>query len=342
MFDLFVLWLYHRQTFSAAVDRALSAIVAAEADTGDHEAGSARLRGLRWALVHLHLFAAAVDLPALQDASMDAIQDLYLRLDWDVSPRFVRSLYERRAAEAFRLRKWAVAMVAWTLSSGGASGRCNGDDDNDDGDDNDLMSQEDREAAAEAIASQFQHLMDRFREFHDDYTAHLRKMAGSRSSVCIKNPQLRIPTNSLRNDERNFGFRMCSFHSHRASVGQGQCPHSKGDESSRHSVMVMPISSSPCPVKSHTRSFSRDTNSGASVSSDCRTTPSPSPPPQDEDEEEENPTLGVAMTATRHRSRSDLGFKPVRFSSHFSSARLQSTLPTIPPTPNDPATTSFF
>lgn len=331
MFDLFVLWLYHRQTFGAAVERAISSIVAAEADSGDHEAGAARLRGLRWALVHLHLFAAAVDLPALQDASMDAVQDFYLRLDWDVSPRFVRSLYERRAAEAFRMRKWAVAMVAWTLSSGGSSGRCNGDDDV-------KNAGLDERDAAESIAAQFQDLMDRYPEFHTDYTTHLRKLVGSRSSVYIKNPQLRIPTNSLRNDERNFGFRMCSFHSHRAAVGQGQCLHVQGYEP-RYSVMVRPISSSPCPVKSHGRSSSRDTNSGASVSSDNR-------PLQDDDDDndlERRPTIGVAMTATRHRSRSDLGFKPIRFSSaRHSSARHQSTLPTIPPTPNDPATTGFF
>jgi hypothetical protein len=39
---------------------------------------------------------------------------------------------------------------------------------------------------------------------------------------------LRIPANRLRNDERAFGFRQCSFHSHRSSVGERRCPHESG------------------------------------------------------------------------------------------------------------------
>jgi hypothetical protein len=40
----------------------------------------------------------------------------------------------------------------------------------------------------------------------------------------IKNPQLRLPMNKLRNEERFFGFRQCSFHSHRSTIGEGVCP----------------------------------------------------------------------------------------------------------------------
>ncbi len=42
--------------------------------------------------------------------------------------------------------------------------------------------------------------------------------------MAIKNPQLRLPENKLRSEERFFGFRQCSFHSHRSAVGEGVCP----------------------------------------------------------------------------------------------------------------------
>ncbi|KAL8387826.1 hypothetical protein RB595_009647 [Gaeumannomyces hyphopodioides] len=210
MFELFVLWLYHRRAFAALVDEAVTSILAAEAESGDSRTAEARLRGLHWALVNLHLFAVAVGLPALQDLAMDAVQDLYLRLDWDVSPRFVRFLYEREADAALRLRKWAVAMAAWCLASSSSGKGCSAEG-----------------ADADSTAAQFQVLLESYPEFCQDYSTHLSRMHSSRTNPVIKNPQLRIPTNALRNEERHFGFRMCSFHSHRASVGQGRCPHDR-------------------------------------------------------------------------------------------------------------------
>ncbi|KAL8318531.1 hypothetical protein RB597_005694 [Gaeumannomyces tritici] len=211
MFELFVLWLYHRRAFAALVDEAVTSILAAEAESGDSRTAEVRLRGLHWALVNLHLFAVSVGLPVLQDLAMDAVQDLYLRLDWDVSPRFVRFLYEREADAALRLRKWAVAMAAWCLASSSSGKGADADAD----------------ANADSTATQFQVLLESYPEFCQDYSTHLSRMHSSRTNPVIKNPQLRIPTNALRNEERHFGFRMCSFHSHRASVGQGRCPHDR-------------------------------------------------------------------------------------------------------------------
>jgi hypothetical protein len=132
---------------------------------------------------------------------MDALQDLYLRCDWEVSLSFVHFLYSDCYAEhAFRLRKWAVAMVAWTLAM----------------------------QRSESVGSEWQHLMDNTPVLAHDYAMHLAKMAGSRgANLCIKNPQLRLPANKLRSEERFFGFRQCSFHSHRSAVGEGPCPHTR-------------------------------------------------------------------------------------------------------------------
>lgn len=73
--------------------------------------------------------------------------------------------------------------------------------------------------------SHFQKLLETLPEFEMDYSMHMRKIKASRLDIRLKNPQLRIPANKLRNDERAFGFRECSFHSHRAAVGQRRCPH---------------------------------------------------------------------------------------------------------------------
>ncbi len=63
-------------------------------------------------------------------------------------------------------------------------------------------------------------------DLRQDYDAHIAKMASSGRDVRVKNPQLRIPRNALRSEERLFGFRQCSFHSHRKTVGERRCPHS--------------------------------------------------------------------------------------------------------------------
>jgi hypothetical protein len=191
MFELFVLWLYQRKRFHTFLDHALLALSADDR------------RAMRTNLVRLHLFAAVIDLPALQDAAMDALQDLYLRFDWDMSPAFVAFLYgDCEAAHAVRLRKWAVAMLAWTLH-GAPDSR--------------------KEAAA--MAAQVDRLFAAYPDLKADYGMHLHKMAESRADVRVKNPQLRLPANELRSGERYFGFRQCTFHSHRATVGEGTCPH---------------------------------------------------------------------------------------------------------------------
>jgi hypothetical protein len=192
MFELFVLWLYQRQRFHFFLDRALQAISPEEHRT------------TRTNLVHLHLFAAVIDLPSLQDTAMDALQDMYLRFDWDMSPRFISFLYNGDycdAQHAVRLRKWAVAMLAWTLHGAGPT-----------------------EKHHAALAGQVDKLFAAYPPLRADYLLHLEKMAQSRADVRIKNPQLRLPANKLLSGERYFGFRQCTFHSHRASVGEGPCP----------------------------------------------------------------------------------------------------------------------
>ncbi|KAH8910629.1 hypothetical protein BR93DRAFT_854548, partial [Coniochaeta sp. PMI_546] len=199
MFELFVLWLYQRRAFTTFIEAVMSQVDpdSCAAALSEHSRETSR-RTLHWNLVRLHLFAAKALLPALQDAAMDAIQDLYLRCDWEVSPSFVRFLYADCYAEhAFRLRKWAVAMVAWTMAMQGGE-----------------------------LSDEWQRLLENHPVLDHDYTSHLKKMAGSRGAdLCIKNPQLRLPANRLRSEERFFGFRQCSFHSHRSTVGEGPCPH---------------------------------------------------------------------------------------------------------------------
>jgi hypothetical protein len=187
MFDVFVLWLYQPRRFPYFLAVALQTI------TPDER------RSLRTTLVRLHLFAAVIDLPALQDAATDALQDMYLRFDWDMSPRFLAFLYgECDAQHAVRLRKWAVAMFAWTLQ---------GSD------------------KAATMAAAVEKLFAAYPDLRADYHLHIQKMSQSRADVRIKNPQLRLPFNKLQSGERLFGFRQCSFHSHRAAVGEGICPH---------------------------------------------------------------------------------------------------------------------
>ncbi|KAM7219172.1 hypothetical protein V8F06_005469 [Rhypophila decipiens] len=200
VFELFVLWLYRRQKFYTFIDRAVQSVSpdAAYCRLPNLQTDSYR-RALRWNLVRLHLFAELIDLPVLQDITMDALQDMYLRCDWAVSPGFMIFLYrDYDQQHAIRLRKWAIAMLAWTLHGA------------------------DRE---KSNASHFERLFAIYPAMHKDYHTHLSKMAASNADVCIKNPQLRLPLNRLRNEERFFGFRQCSFHSHRAVVGEGICPH---------------------------------------------------------------------------------------------------------------------
>lgn len=201
MFDLFVLWLYRRKSFPTLInDAILGSGTAAAFSVPPLGVDESYHQNLHWKLVRLHVFAAQVGLPVLQDLAMDAIQDLYLRCDWDISPDVVRFLYaECERAPAFRIRKWAVAMIAWMLSNGsGLDG---------------------------SAASPFHDLFGNYPELFEDYITHAEKTTACRANIRIKNPQLRIPGNDLMGEERHFGFRQCSFHSHRKAVGQGVCPH---------------------------------------------------------------------------------------------------------------------
>ncbi|KAH8199328.1 hypothetical protein TruAng_006513 [Truncatella angustata] len=153
---------------------------------------------LHWDLVHVHLFAARIGLDTLQDAAMDGIQDLYLRCDWDITPGVVKEVYtECDAEDSYRLRKWIVAMTAWSQGS----------------------------SLDGTMDPKMETLFGLVPDFWDDYVAHLDKSSISRTKLQFKNPQLRLPSNNLRNEERQFGYRQCSFHTHRASAGQGRCPH---------------------------------------------------------------------------------------------------------------------
>ncbi|KAM3431772.1 hypothetical protein NHJ13734_007159 [Beauveria thailandica] len=228
MFGLFVEWLHAPRSFRSYLDDTAAAAAAAAATrdplspsslpSSSSSASPAQL--LHWALVRLHLFAAHLGLAPLQDLAMDALQDLYLCCDWDISPAVVTYLYTRcEARPAARLRRWAVAMMAFSLAV--ADWHTTSGDDS-------------RTAAAAATASaasatdadtRLRGLIGALPELAADYATHVRSMRRAALDMRFKNPQLRIPANALRNEKRAFGFRECSFHSHRRDVGQGACPH---------------------------------------------------------------------------------------------------------------------
>jgi hypothetical protein len=198
MFALFVEWLHSRSTFRAYLDDAIHTA---------HETSHQATREFHWALIHLHLFGSHLSMYHLQDLAMDALQDLYLRCDWDVAPSLISYLYTNcESLPSVRLRRWAVAMVAFSMASGSHMKFHPQDSDT-------------------SEPSHFQELLDTHPEFRMDYAVHKQKARASRLDIRLKNPQLRIPANKLRNEERAFGFRECSFHSHRAAVGQRRCPH---------------------------------------------------------------------------------------------------------------------
>ena len=198
MFALFVEWIHSRSGFRWYLDDAI-----ATAQENSQQA----LREMHWSIIKLHLFASHLSLYQLQDLVMDSIQDLYLKCDWDVPPGLIEFLYTKcEALPAVRLRRWAVAMVAFSLTGGSQM----------------VFHPQGSETSD---PSRFQAMLDTLPEFALDYTMHLRKMKGSGLSVRLKNPQLRILANKIRNEERTFGFRECSFHSHRATVGERRCPH---------------------------------------------------------------------------------------------------------------------
>lgn len=198
MFALFVEWIHDRRSFQHLLKLKSS-------DAVHH--GEKAARDLQWSLVRLHLFASHLSLYHLQDAAMDAVQDLYMSCNWDICPKLIVYLYTKcESLPSVRLRRWSVAMAAYSVA---ASTR------------NTNLQNMFEASPVENIFSLFE-LLD---EFTTDYKMHMRNMHASRLDVRYKNPQLRIPANQMNNDERVYGFRQCSFHSHRAIVGEGPCPH---------------------------------------------------------------------------------------------------------------------
>lgn len=228
MFAFFVDWLHTpRHSFRRHLDNIVAAAAAA-----DKTRGPRALHDIHWALIRLHLFASHLSLYHLQDSAMDALQDLYLNCDWDVPPGLLTYLYTRcDALPAVRLRRWAVAMVAFSLTgtpSASPSSSSSSPVELHPGYDWGFGGPDDAaNAAADRAAHRFRQLIDEIPDLADDYAVHIGKMADSGLDVRFKNPQLRIPANKLRNDERAFGFRECSFHSHRATVGERRCPHER-------------------------------------------------------------------------------------------------------------------
>ncbi|KAK8125073.1 uncharacterized protein PG998_000832 [Apiospora kogelbergensis] len=195
MFELFTYWLHQRHNRSIDARKDFRAIL-------DDSVRNDYAEELQWDLINLHLFAAnVIEVPALQDDAMDAVQDLHLMCNWDISSQLVRHVYVDCDADAScRLRKWIVAMTAWTLGGG---------------------------FERPGTAQQMHDLFEGCPDFWRDYVAHISKISKSRVRIATKNPQLRLPSNNLRNEERQFGFRQCSFHTHRSIVKQGRCPHVK-------------------------------------------------------------------------------------------------------------------
>jgi hypothetical protein len=204
MFALFVEWLHDRYTFRRCIEETINQT---------QQAGQRQMQELHWALIRLHLFASHLSLLHLQDSAMDIIQDLYLKCDWDVSPSLIAYLYTKcEALPSVRLRRWVVAMVAFSLT--GSSSNAS------------PVKYHPQDSQTSDL-SQIHALLESLPEFAADHAIHIQKMDNSGLDVRFKNPQLRIPANKLRNDERAFGFRECSFHSHRSTVGERRCPHER-------------------------------------------------------------------------------------------------------------------
>jgi hypothetical protein len=197
MFGLFVEWVHSPEVFRDYLDSAINSA---------SKKGEQASLDIHWAIIHLHLFASQLSLSYLQDVSMDAIQDLYLKYDWDVPPKLIVYLYTECEAEpAICLRRWAVAMVAFHLDVGGQ------------------LKFPDQESAS-LDSSQFYALFQSLSEFSADYAQHIRYMLESSHDIQLKNPQLRMPENEENTDGQSYGFRQCSFHSHGSEVNDGPCP----------------------------------------------------------------------------------------------------------------------
>ncbi|KHN99918.1 uncharacterized protein MAM_01842 [Metarhizium album ARSEF 1941] len=254
MFTMFVSWVHDPDSFRRLLDHSMAAA---------HDKSEQAAQDIHWAVIRLHLFASHLDLHKLQDQAMDAIQDLYLSCDWDVPPSLIVYLYTQcESLPAVRVRRWAVAMVAFSQAVGSNVGRLK------------FYPQD----SATSVPARFQALLDSLPDFAADYATHVRNMKAAGLDVRFKNPQLRISANKLRNDERMFGFRECSFHSHRAAVGEGRCPHGQATGHSKHSDMGLRLRDSytgvrelmPQPLFANSEREERRSRQVQSVSSGLR------------------------------------------------------------------------
>ncbi|KAF7543614.1 hypothetical protein G7046_g9965 [Stylonectria norvegica] len=92
MFAIFVEWVHlGGRQFRPHLENAVLAA---------RDAGEQASQEIHWAILRLHLFASHLSLHVLQDLAMDAVQDLYLRFDWDVSPSLITYLYTQCEALA--------------------------------------------------------------------------------------------------------------------------------------------------------------------------------------------------------------------------------------------------
>lgn len=214
MFALFVEWLHDKPFFKVHLDESVRKA---------SERGVPKLLlDIHWTMVRLHLFASRLQLHQLQDLLMDTIQDLYLKRDWDVAPNLVEFLYRQcEALPSVRLRRWAVAMVAFRLTVSYHNTPLND--------------------VVDCDAAEFRRLFHQLPEFTTDYARHLRNMRAAGLDVRFKNPQLRIGANRLGSEERSFGFRQCSFHSHRKTIGQARCLHQVADANTGETRVVSAI-----------------------------------------------------------------------------------------------------
>ncbi|QPG99616.1 hypothetical protein C2857_002196 [Epichloe festucae Fl1] len=161
MFALFIQWLHSPRTFRRFLDHSIAM---------DHDTSQQTAQDMHWAMVRLHLFASHLDLGKLQDLAMGALQDLYLNFDWDAVP-------------GARVRRWAVAMVAFSLTVP----------------DNQALKFHPQDAATSDPA-RFQDLFASLPDFASDRATHVGNMTSAGLDIRCKNPQLRIWANKLRNE----------------------------------------------------------------------------------------------------------------------------------------------
>lgn len=229
MFELFVLWLYQR---SVGLVRLVDEVSAHRAGGVKATSKICRSIGLPQNLAELHVFAAKVGIDELQDVALDALQDVFLRCEWQATPKFIRFVFECYDPEnAYRLRQWTVAMMAWTLAATGTDllSLCFAASKNrskkSPREQHPSLSNHHQKQPIPEFVRRFSAILSDIPDLLKDFVDHVSKLSRLKGSAAQKNPTIRLPTNCMKTDGRQYGFRLCSFHSHRKEVGQGECPH---------------------------------------------------------------------------------------------------------------------